>query len=134
MGGSHLACALAIAAVTVAACSSPPPDMTVHGTLEIAVQDYTEFRTVYSQAYQGNAQVTITGPSGTVIAVAAADNGNVNQPSGYEVIAWGWTATIPEGLPFYGVSVSGIPGKPVQFTQAQMKAGPGVCAGDACGA
>lgn len=117
----------------LAACgSSPPPDMTVHGTLEIAVQDYSEFQTTYRQAYTGNAQVTITDPSGKVIAATTADDGNVSQPSGYEVLAWGWTVKVPEGLSLYGVSVSDSAGSPFQFTQAQMRQGPGVCIGDAC--
>lgn len=124
--------AAALALTTAAGCSSPPPEMTVHGTLEIAVQTYDEFRTTYEQAYTGHAQVTITDPSGKVIAVTTADDGNVSQPSGYEVLAWGWTVKVPEGLSYYGVSVSDSTGNPVQFSEAQMKAGPGVCIGDAC--
>jgi hypothetical protein len=115
----------------VTACSSAPQDFTVHGTIEIAVQDYSEFQSTYLQAYQGNARVTITDPSGKVIAVTTADDGNVKQVPGYETLTWGWTVKVPEGLSFYGVSVSDASGSPVQFTEAQMKAGPGVCIGDA---
>ena len=32
-----------IAAAAVAGCSSSPPDMTVKGTVEVAVQDYSDF-------------------------------------------------------------------------------------------
>jgi len=106
--------------------------MTVHGTLEIAVQDYSEFQADYPAATNGNAQVTITDPSGKVIAVTTADDGNVNQAAQSETLTWGWTAKVPEGLSYYGISVTGGTGGPVQFTQQQMKAGPGVCVGDAC--
>ncbi len=84
---------------------------------------------------QDNAQVTITDPSGKVLAVAPLDNGNVNQPpvsaSGGLDINIGWTAKVPEGLSNYGVSVSGISGT-IHLTEQQMKAGPAVCVGDAC--
>ena len=43
----------------------------------------------------------------------------------------GFAAKVPGGLSFYEISVSGIPGT-IHFTQAQMKAGPALCAGDAC--
>ena len=123
---------LAAIAFLAAACSSPPQQMTVHGTLEIAVQTYDEFRASYPAATNGNAQVTITDPSGKVIAVTTADDGNVNQSSQSETLTWGWTAKVPAGLSYYGISVTGGNGAPVQFTQAQMKQGPGVCIGDAC--
>src|SRR5208282_822631 len=58
---------LAAIALLAAGCSSAPPPMTVHGTLEIAVQDYSEFQADYPAATNGNAQVTITDPSGKVI-------------------------------------------------------------------
>jgi hypothetical protein len=122
-----------VSVIGLAACSSSPGDMTVHGTVEIAVTSYDEF-SEYQQIYSGDAQVTITNPSGTVIAVAPADGSNVKQgPSLAEdmTLTWGFTAKVPEGLSFYGISVSGAPGK-VQFTQAQMKQGPAVCVGDAC--
>ena len=124
-----LAAALAAA---LSACSSAPPDMTVHGTLEVAVQDFSEFQADYPAATNGSAQVTITDPSGKVVAVTTADGQNVSQSSQSETLTWGWTAKVPEGLSYYGVSVTGGGGGPVQFTQAQMKAGPGVCIGDAC--
>jgi hypothetical protein len=129
------AAALAGFLAVLAACSSTPQDMTVHGTLEIAVQDYSEFQTTYLQAYTGHAQVTITDPSGKVIAVTTANDGNANQlpASAGETLVWGWTAKVPEGQSFYGISVSGVNSAPVQFTQEQMKAGPGVCIGDNCG-
>ena len=123
----------AIAAFAVTGCGGTPSDMTVHGTLEVAVQDYSEFAQLYEQAYTGNAQVTVTDPSGKVIAATTADGQKVNQSSQSETIVWGWTAKVPEGLSLYGVSVTEGAGKPLQFTAAQMKQGPGVCLGDACG-
>ena len=122
------------AAIVLTACSGTPRDMTVNGTVEVAVQDYSEFAS-YPQITNDTAQVTVTDPSGKVIAVTTADNGDVNQgPSapGDMTETVGLTAKVPEGLSFYGISVSGIPGT-VHFTQAQMKAGPALCAGDACG-
>lgn len=124
--------ALAIAAITVIpGCSSSPPDMTVHGTLEVAVQSYDEFRANYPAATNGNAQVTITDPSGKVIAVTTANDGNANQSSQSETLTWGWTAKVPEGLSFYGISAQEGSGT-LHFTQAQMQKGPGLCIGDGC--
>jgi hypothetical protein len=117
----------------VTACSSPPQYMTVNGTVEVAVQSFDEFAQ-YPQINDDDAQVTITDPSGKVIAVTTANNGNVNQgPSaiGDETETVGFTVKVPKGLSFYGISVSGISGT-VHFTQAQMQAGPALCAGDAC--
>ena len=125
---------LVIAAAAVAGCSSSPPDMTVKGTVEVAVQDYSDF-SAYPQITNDTARVTIADPSGKVIAVTTANNGNVNQgPSepGDMTETVGFTVKVPEGLSFYGISVSGIPGT-IHFTQAQMKAGPALCSGDACG-
>jgi hypothetical protein len=127
---------LAISALAVAAlsaCSSAPAEMTVHGTVEIAVQTFDEF-SQYSQVTDDDAQVTVTDPSGKVIGVTTANNGDVNQgPSvaGDLTETVGFTVKVPEGESFYGVSVSGIPGT-IHFTQQQMQAGPAVCAGDAC--
>jgi len=148
MGHARIRAAAAVAGLLAApfllgACSSsPPPDMTVHGVVELATQQFSEiqpgevdYNASYYQVDQGNAQVTITDPSGKVLAVAPLDNGNVSQPpvpaSGGLDINTGWTAKVPEGLSFYGVSVSGISGT-IHFTEQQMKAGPAVCVGDAC--
>ncbi len=107
--------------------------MTVKGTVEVAVQDYSDF-SAHPQITNDSAQVTVTDPSGKVIGVATADNGNVNQgPSaaGDMTETVGFSVKVPEEQSFYGISVSGIPGT-IHFTQAQMKAGPALCAGDAC--
>jgi len=107
--------------------------MTVNGTVEIAVQSFTETQD-YPQIINDTAQVTVTDPTGMVIAVTTADNGNVPQgPAvlGDETLTVGFTVKVPEGLSFYGISVSGISGT-IHFTEAQMKAGPALCAGDAC--
>jgi hypothetical protein len=108
--------------------------MTVHGAVELAVQTLAENQD-YPQIVQGDAQVTVTNPSGTVIAVTTADGSNVPQgPAvlGDETLTWGFTVKVPEGLSFYGISVSGVDGT-IHFTEAQMKQGPAVCVGDACG-
>jgi hypothetical protein len=118
----------------VTACSSAPQDFTVNGTVEVAVQSYDEFQQDYPQITNDTAQVTITDPSGKVIAVTTADNGNVHQgPSapGDLTLTTGFTVKVPEGLSFYGISVSGVSGT-IHFTEAQMKAGPALCVGDAC--
>ena len=123
------------AVLATASCSSAPQDFTVHGTVEVAVQSYDEFQQDYPWIMSDTGQVTITDPSGKVIAVATADNGNVNQgPSqpGDMTLTSGFTVKVPSGLSFYGISVTGGQGAPVQFTEAQMKAGPGICVGDAC--
>jgi hypothetical protein len=125
----------AIAAFTIlAACSSSPPQMTVHGTVEVAVHSIDGFFSAYQQITDHEAQVTITNPSGTVIAVTTADNGTVKQaptnPDADEETV-GFTVKVPEGLSSYGISVSGVPGT-VRFSQAQMRQGPALCVGDAC--
>lgn len=137
-----MGCAAVFAGTFAAGCSSPPADMTVHGIVELATQQFSEiqpggdgFSSSYYQVDQGNAQVTVTDPSGKVLAAVPLDDGNVNQPpvstTGGLDINWGWTARVPEGESSYGVSVSGISGT-IHFTEAQMKAGPSVCVGDAC--
>lgn len=120
-------------AIALAGCSGTPATMTVHGTVEVAVQSLDEARQDYLSVYRGDAQVTITDPSGKVIATAPADGDTAQAPTspGDVTITWAWTAKVPAGLRFYGVSVSGVPGTQ-QFTEAQMKSGPAVCAGDAC--
>jgi hypothetical protein len=129
--------ALLVAAVfaLITACSSAPQEMTVHGTVEIAVQSFDETQD-YSQIVNGTAQVTVTDPSGKIIGVTTADGQNAPQGpavAGDETLTVGFTVKVPEGESSYGISVSGVPGT-IQFTQAQMKAGPAVCVGDECGA
>jgi hypothetical protein len=122
-----------LAAAALTGCSSAPPDMTVNGTVEIAVQSFTETQD-YPQIINDTAQVTVTDPTGKVISVTTADNGNVPQgPAvlGDETLTVGFTVKVPEGESFYGISVSGISGT-VHFTEAQMKAGPALCVGDEC--
>jgi hypothetical protein len=125
---------MVMAALAVAACSSSPPPMTVHGTVEVAVQDYSEFAS-YTQIQHDNTQVTVTDPSGKVIAVTTAADDNVAQgPSvpGDLTLTVGFTVKVPQGLSFYGITVTGGGNTPVQFTQAQMQQGPAVCIGNAC--
>jgi hypothetical protein len=124
--------AIVLAAALVTGCGSGQQDMTVHGTLEVAVQSYAEFQADYPQAYAGTAQVTVTGPSGNVIGVTTADGSSAAQSAQAETITWGFTVKVPEGLSSYGISVTGGGNTPVQFTQQQMQAGPALCMGDAC--
>ena len=125
-----------------AGCSSTPAQMTVHGTVELATQQFSEIQPgqpgydpAWYQVDQGNAQVTITDPSGKVLAAVPLNDGNVNQPpspaAGGLAISQGFTAKVPEGESFYGISVSGISGT-IHFTEQQMKQGPALCVGDAC--
>ena len=111
------------------------PDMTVNGTLEIALyQSDGPGGGAYSQAWNGDAQVTVTNPSGTVIGVTTADGQNAAQqtPNGdYQYLTFGWTVKVPQGESFYGLTVSGVSGT-LHFTQAQLQAGPALCVGDAC--
>lgn len=128
--------AAALALTAAAGCSSPPPDMTVNGTLEIALyQSDGTGGGAYPQAWQGEAQVTVTDPSGKVIGVTTADGQNSPQQTPTaddQYLTYGWTVKVPEGESFYGLTVSGVSGT-LHFTQAQMKAGPALCVGDACG-
>lgn len=135
--------AAALAVTFTAGCASTAPDMTVHGTVELATQQFSEiqpgqvdYNDAYYQVDQDNAQVTITDPSGKVLAAVPLDDGNVNQPplsaTGGLAINIGFTAKVPEGESSYGISVSGVNGT-IRFTEQQMKAGPALCVGDACG-
>ena len=91
--------ALAVIVAAAAGCSSSPPDMTVKGTVEVVVQDYSDF-SAYPQITNDSAQVTVTDPSGKVIGVATADNGNVNQGplvEGDMTETVGFSVKVPEG-------------------------------------
>ena len=128
-----LAVVVLVAAVPTAGCSSSPKMMTVNGTLEIALYQ-SDSTQPYAAAWNGNAQVTITDPSGKVIAVTTADGQNApqqNPTAEYQYLTYGWTVKVPEGLSFYGISVQDGSGT-LQFTQQQMQQGPALCIGDAC--
>jgi Tfp pilus assembly protein PilX len=125
-----------LAAAALTGCSSAPPDMTVKGTLEIALdQSDGTGGGLYPQAWNGEAQITVTNPSGTVIGVTTADGQNAPQQTptvDYQYLTYGWTVKVPEGESFYGIAVSGVSGT-LHYTQQQMKQGPALCIGDACG-
>jgi hypothetical protein len=57
-------------------------------------------------------------------------NGNANQGPVF-TLTFGFTVKVPEGESSYGITVAGLTGT-TQFTQAQMKAGSAICAGNAC--
>jgi hypothetical protein len=99
--------------------------MTVNGT--VTVYD-NPAAGAYPPVQEGS-QVTVTDPSGKVIAVTGL-NDNAAQGAVF-TLAYGFTVKVPDGLSFYGISVTGLGGTQ-QFTQQQMKQGPALCSGDAC--
>ncbi len=113
------------AALGIAACSSAPAMMTVHGTEQ---EDDNPVAGTTPPAQEG-AQVTVTDPSGKVIAVTAL-NGDAPQGPAF-TLTYGFTVKVPEGLSFYGISVNGLNGTE-HYTQKQMQQGPALCAGNAC--
>lgn len=115
--------AAALTAALTAACSSTPPDMTVHGT--VVVDDIVG----QPPAVDTGSQVTVYDPSGKVIGFTTL-NGNATQGALY-TLTFGFTVTVPEGESSYGITVSGLQGTR-EFSQAQMQAGPMLCAGQAC--
>ena len=133
---SALAILILAAALALTGCgSSTPPQMTVNGTLEIALyQSDGPGGGAYPQAWQGEAQITVTDPSGKVIGVGTANGQNAQQQDPTvddQYLTYGWTVKVPQGESFYGIAVSGVSGT-LHYTQAQMKAGPALCVGDAC--
>jgi hypothetical protein len=93
--------------------------MTVHGTVVLALQEFTEIYPgevgnvpAYTAVWQGRGQVAIADPSGNVLATVPADGSIANQPNvaGVTTIAYGWTAKVPEGQASYSLSVPGISG------------------------
>jgi hypothetical protein len=74
-------------------------------------------------------QVTVTDPSGKVIGFTTL-NDNADQGATF-TLTYGFTVKVPEGESSYGITVSGLSGT-TRYTQAQMKAGPALCSGDAC--
>lgn len=74
-------------------------------------------------------QVTVTDPSGKVLAFTQL-NGNATQGATF-TLTYGFSVKVPEGEASYGITVSGLQGT-TRFTQAQMQAGPHICAGQAC--
>jgi hypothetical protein len=111
------------ASLTLASCSSAPQEMTVNGT--VAVEDIVG----QAPAVDTGSQVTVTDPSGKVIAFTTL-NGNAKQGALF-TLTFGFTVKVPEGESSYGITVSGLTGT-TQFTQAQMQQGPAICAGNAC--
>jgi hypothetical protein len=115
---------LAAAVLMAAACSSAPAQMTVRGLVTVPDDPVSS-----PSPLQDGDQVTVTDPSGKIIGVASLDG---DAPQGRVLtLTFGFTVKVPEGETSYGVHVAGLDGI-TQFTQAQMKAGPHVCAGDAC--
>ena len=128
MGHARIRAAAALAGLLTApfllgACSSAPPDMTVNGT--VIVDDIVG----QPPAVDTGSQVTITDPSGKVIAFTTL-NGNAKQGAAF-TLTFGFTVKVPEGESSYGITVTGLQGT-TRFTQQQMMQGPAICAGQAC--
>jgi len=107
-------------ALSIAGCSSTPAEMTVHGTV-------TEQNILDDTPVQDGSQVTVTDPSGKVLAFTSLSEDSSTE----SLIMFTFTVKVPEGESSYGIAVSGAPGT-VHYTQQQMKAGPSLCVGDAC--
>ena len=110
----------AVAAVLLAAagCSSSPAPITAHGTVTV---DYTS-----SDDLSGGSQVVIVNSAGTVVG-----NGTLTlRHSGPGLLnfgeedVFGFTVTVPGGLPRYGIQVGGTSHGTVWDSAAQMKTGP----------
>jgi hypothetical protein len=114
-----------IAALTLTACSSSPSGMTVHGTVRVVDNPAAGEQ----PPVDDTSQVTVTDPSGKVIGFTTLD-GNADQGPVF-TLTYGFTVKVPEGESSYGITVSGLSGT-TRYTQAQMKAGPAICAGNAC--
>jgi hypothetical protein len=122
-----LALLLLAAALTLSltACSSPPPQMTVNGTVVVSDNPVAGI----TSPVDVGSQVTVTDPSGKVIGFTTL-NGNATQGALY-TLTYGFTVKVPEGESSYGITVSGLTGT-TRFTQQQMMQGPAICAGNAC--
>jgi hypothetical protein len=112
-------------ATALSSCSSPPAQMTVNGTVIVPDNPVSGDTSTVSDS----SQVTVTDPAGKVIGFTTLD-GNAPQGATF-TLTYGFTLKVPEGEASYGIAVSGLTGV-TRFTQAQMKAGPALCGGDAC--
>jgi hypothetical protein len=118
--------AAALASLLLAGCSSgPPPTFTVNGTVVVSDNPAAG----ENAPVDTGSQVTVTDASGKIIAFTTL-NGNAAQGALY-TLTFGFTVKVPEGESSYGIHVDGLTGT-TQFTEAQMKAGPSLCAGAAC--
>ncbi len=118
--------ALATAVSILVGCSSTPAQMTVNGTVIVPDNPVAGD----TSSVQEGAQVTVTDPSGKVIGFTALD-GNATQGATF-TLTYGFTVKVPGNESSYGISIAGISGTE-HYTQQQMKAGPALCVGDACG-
>jgi len=119
------AAATFILAAALSSCSSTPAAMTVKGTVTVVDNPVAG----ESPPVDTGSQVTVTDPSGKVLAFTTL-NGDAPQGALY-TLTYGFTVKVPEGVASYGITVAGLTGI-TRFTQSQMKAGPAICAGDAC--
>lgn len=158
MSGNLSRAALLLAApfalsLTLAACSTTPANMTVHGTVTL----YSVNGVPPAQAYpdvQANLSPATPGPDGITyipplqVNITADDGpGNYSgQPwrevetdmtlksATAKVITYTFTAQVPDDAQMYQIDLlcctQSLEGD--SFTLEQMQAGPAVCAGDSC--
>ena len=112
-------------ALTSAACSSAPAQMTVKGT--VVVEDNPAAG--ITPPVDVGSQVTVTDPAGKVIGFTSL-NGDADQGATF-TLTFGFTVKVPEGESSYGIQVAGLTGT-TRYTEAEMKKGPAICAGGAC--
>lgn len=117
--------AAAILAAALSSCSSTPAQMTVHGT--VVVEDNPAAG--INPPVDVGSQVTVTDPAGKVIGFTSL-NGDADQGATF-TLTFGFTMKVPEGESSYGITVQGLTGT-TRYTEAQMRKGPAICAGDAC--
>ena len=111
--------------LSLAACGGAPQQMTVKGVVTVPDDPASGNDPPVSDS----SQVTITDPSGKVIAFTTL---NDNAPQGATLtLSYGFTVKVPEGDSSYGIQVQGLTGT-TRFTQKQMQQGPAICSGDAC--
>ena len=115
----------AVVALSLAACSTTPSQMTVKGTVTVVDNPAAGEDPPVSDT----SQLTVTDPSGKVLAFTTL-NDNADQGATF-TLTYGFTVKVPEGESSYGITVQGLTGT-TRYTEAQMKAGPAICAGDAC--
>ena len=112
-------------ALTATACSNTPSQMTVKGTVTVVDNPVAGEDPPVSDG----SQVTVTDPAEKVIGFTTL-NGDADQGATF-TLTFGFTVKVPEGEASYGIAVSGLNGT-TRYTEKQMKAGPAICAGDAC--
>jgi hypothetical protein len=110
----------AACAVLIGGCSSAPAPITAHGTVTV---DYTS-----SDDLSDGSQVVIVNSAGTVVGngTLALKHSGPGLDGLDEEDVFGFTVTVPGGLPRYGIQVNGTRHGTLWDSASQMKSGPGV--------